>query len=56
VLPQAPVVSVMSGLTFNPLALISLISPRYFSIFPWILSGEYLSLQYVNSMNCTASV
>jgi hypothetical protein len=36
--------------------LISLISPRYLFVFSWILSEEYLSLQYVNSMNCTVSV
>jgi hypothetical protein len=34
----------------------SLISPRYLSVFSWILSGEYLSLQYVNSMNYIMSV
>jgi hypothetical protein len=34
----------------------SLISPRYLSVFSWIFSREYLSLQYVNSMNCTVSV
>jgi hypothetical protein len=56
VLPLAPAVSVISGSTFHPLALMSLISPRYLSFFSWIFSGEYLSLQYVNSMNCTVSV
>jgi hypothetical protein len=40
----------------QPLAFISLISPRYLSVFSWILDGEYLSLQYVNSMNCIVSV
>jgi hypothetical protein len=50
------VVNVISGSTFQPLALILLISPKYFSVFSWILSGEYLSLQYVNSMNCNVSV
>jgi hypothetical protein len=56
-------VSVISGSTFQPLAFISLINPKYLStfswilsIFSWILSREYLSLQYVNSMNCTVSV
>ena len=34
----------------------SLISPRYSSVFSWIISGEYLSLQYVNSMNYIVSV
>jgi hypothetical protein len=48
--------SVISGSTFQPLTFISLISLRYLSIFSWILSGEYLSLQYVNSMNCTVRV
>jgi hypothetical protein len=36
--------------------LISLINPRYFSGFYWILSGDSLSLQYVNSMNCIVRV
>jgi hypothetical protein len=49
-------VSVISGSTFQPLAFISLINPKYLSVFSWILSREYLSLQYVNSMNCTVSV
>jgi hypothetical protein len=56
VLPLAPAVSVISGSTFHPLALMSLISPRYLSVFSWIFSREYLSLQYVNSINCTVSV
>jgi hypothetical protein len=56
VLPLALAVSVISGSTFQPLALMSLIKPRYLSVFSWILSGEYLSLQYVNSMNCIVSV
>jgi hypothetical protein len=56
VLPLAPTVSVISGSTFQPLALMSLIKPKYLSVFSWILSREYLSLQYVNSMNCTVSV
>jgi hypothetical protein len=56
VLPLAPAVSVISGSTFQPLALMSLIKPKYLSVFSWMLSGEYLSLQYVNSMNCTVSV
>jgi hypothetical protein len=56
VLPLALAVSVISGSTFQPLVFISLISPRYLSIFSCILLGEYLSLQYVNSMNCTVSV
>jgi hypothetical protein len=31
------------------------ISLSYFIVFSSILFGEYLSLQYVNSMNCTVS-
>jgi hypothetical protein len=34
----------------------SSMSPCYFFVFSWILSGEYLSLQYVNSINCIVSV
>jgi hypothetical protein len=56
VLPQAPAVSTKSRSTFHPLALISSIKPSYFNVFSFILSGEYLSLQYVNSMNCIVSV
>jgi hypothetical protein len=44
VLPLAPVVSVISGSTFQPLALMLLIKPKYLSVFSWILSREYLSL------------
>jgi hypothetical protein len=46
---------VIGGSPFHPLAFISLISPRYLLVFSWILAGEYLSLQYVNSMNCIIS-
>jgi hypothetical protein len=56
VLPRAPAVSIISGSTFHPLALMSSMRPSYFIIFSFILSGEYLSLQYVNSMNCTVSI
>jgi hypothetical protein len=56
VLPRALVVSTRSGSTFHPLALMSSIRPLYFTIFSFILLGEYLSLQYVNSINCTVSV
>jgi hypothetical protein len=56
VLPLAPVVSVISGSTFQPLLFMSLINPWYLSVLSWILSREYLSLQYVNSMNCIVSV
>jgi hypothetical protein len=44
VLPLAPAVSKISGSTFQPLVLMSLVRPKYLSIFSWILSGEYLSL------------
>jgi hypothetical protein len=53
VLLRAPAVSTRSGSTFHPLALMSSIRPSYFTVFSFILSGEYLSLQYVNSMNYT---
>jgi hypothetical protein len=33
ILPQAPAVSTMSGSTFHPLALMSSISPSYFTVF-----------------------
>jgi hypothetical protein len=56
VLPHAPVVRTKSGSTFHPLALMSSISLSYFIVFASIWSGEYLSLQYVNSMNCTVNV
>jgi hypothetical protein len=52
-LPQAPAVSTRSGSTFHPLALMLSSRPSYFTVLSFILSGEYLSLQYVNSMNCT---
>jgi hypothetical protein len=56
VLPLALAVSTRSGSTFHPLALMSSIKSSYFSVFSFIFSVEYLSLQYVNSMNCTVSV
>ena len=46
----------ISGSTFHPLALISLINPAYLSVFSWILFGKYLPLQYINSMNCIVRV
>jgi hypothetical protein len=55
VLSWAPTVSIISGSTFHPLALMSSIRPSYFIVFSFILSSEYLSLQYGNSMNCTIS-
>jgi hypothetical protein len=56
VLPRAPTVSVSNGSTFQPFALMAFMNPWYFLVFSWILSVEYLSLQYVNSINCTVSV
>jgi hypothetical protein len=56
VLPRALAMRTKSGSTFHSLVLMSSIRPSYFTIFSSILSGEYLSLQYVNSMNCTVSV
>ena len=53
VLPWAPAVSTRNGSTFHPLALILSSRPSYFIVFSFILSGEYLSLQYVNLMNHT---
>jgi hypothetical protein len=55
VLPRAPAVMTKSGSTFHPMALMSSISLSYFAIFSSILSGAYLSLQYVNSINCTVN-
>jgi hypothetical protein len=52
VLPRAPAVSTRIGSTFQPWALMLFKRLPYFTIFSWIFSGEYLSLQYVNSMNC----
>ena len=45
-----------NGSIFQPFALMSFMSPWYFLIFSWILYGEYLSLWYVNSINCIVSV
>jgi hypothetical protein len=56
VLPRAPAVNTRRGSTFHSLVLISSIRPLYFTNFSFILSGEYLLLQYVNSMNCTINV
>ena len=49
----APAVITISGSTIQPLLMISLMRGWYFSIFLSIVSGENLSLQYVNSINCT---
>ena len=56
ILPRALAMRTKSGSTFHPLALMSSISLSYFIDFSFILFGEYLSLQYVNSMNCTINV
>jgi hypothetical protein len=45
VLPQAPAVSIIIGLTFQPLALMSFVRFSYFFVFSCIFFGEYLSLQ-----------
>ena len=42
----------ISGSIFQPLFVIFFINGWYFSILVDIVSGENLSLQYVNSMNC----
>lgn len=49
----APAVITISGSTIHPLFLMSLMRGWYFSIFLAVVSGENLSLQYVNSINCT---
>ena len=48
----APAVITISGSTFHPLFLMLSFSAWYFPSFKIIVSGENLSLQYVNSMNC----
>ena len=49
----APAVITISGSTIHPLLIISLMRGWYFCIFLSMVSGENLSLQYVNSINCT---
>ena len=51
VVALAPVVMTISGSTFHPLLVMLSISGWYFSILRVMISGEYLSLQYVNSIN-----
>ena len=48
----APAVITMSGSIFQPLAAMLSISGLYLLILVSNVSGENLSLQYVNSMNC----
>ena len=52
VVALAPAVITIRGSTFHPLAAILSISGLYLLFFASIVSGENLSLQYVNSMNC----
>jgi hypothetical protein len=48
----APAVIIIRGSTFHPLVAILSINGLYFLFFASSVSGENLSLQYVNSMNC----
>ena len=48
----ASVVITMSGLIFQPLAVIFSIRGLYLLALASSVSGDNLSLQYVNSMNC----
>ena len=52
VVALAPEVMIMRGSTFHPLAVILSINGQYLLFFASSVSGENLSLQYVNSMNC----
>ena len=52
VVALAPAVIMSRGSTFHPLATILSISGVYLLFFASIVSGENLSLQYVNSINC----
>ena len=47
-----PSVMTISGSIFHPLEAMLAISGLYLLFFASIASGENLSLQYVNSMNC----
>ena len=49
---RAPAVMTISGSIFHPLAAILSIKGLYLLFFASIVSGENLSLQYVNSINC----
>ena len=51
VVALAPAVMTMRGSTFHPLAMILAISGPYLLFFASNVSGENLSLQYVNSIN-----
>ena len=48
---SSPAVMTINGSTFHPLLVILSISGWYFSVLMSIVSGENLSLQYVNLMN-----
>ena len=52
VVALAPAVMTMRGSTFHPLATIFAISCPYLLFFASSVSGENLSLQYVNAINC----
>jgi hypothetical protein len=49
---RAPAVITMSGSIFQPLGVMFSIRGLYLLILASSVSGENLSLQYVNSMNC----
>ena len=52
VVALAPEVIIIRGSTFHPLAVMLSISGLYLLFFASSVSGENLSLQYVNSINC----
>jgi hypothetical protein len=52
VVALAPAVIIIRGSIFHPLAAILSINGLYLLFFASSVSGENLSLQYVNSMNC----
>ena len=49
---RAPVVMIIRGSIFHPLAAMLSISGLYLLVLASSVSGENLSLQYVNSINC----
>ena len=51
VVALAPAMMTISGSTFHPLLVTLSISGWYFSVLRVMVSGENLSLQYVNSIN-----
>ena len=52
VVALAPAVMIIRGSTFHPLATMLTINGLYLLFFASSVSGENLSLQYVNSINC----